>query len=163
MNQAESTPRYQNASALRQLAAAFYDGLLLLGILILAFALTVPLTSRGLIAIDSPLLGIYLALICFLFFGWFWTHGGRTLGMRVWHIKLVRHDGTRVSWVQALFRFLTALPGWGLMLFISIRLYLPPENKYDLLLFIISICWVIADHWKNSWRDRITRTKVIQT
>ena len=174
MNQAEPAPHEQRANVLRQLAAAFYDGLLVLAILFLASALTVPLTSRGIIAIDSPLLGIYFFIVCFLFFAWFWTHGGKTLGMRIWHIKLLRQDGRPVSWTQALARFISALPGWGLFLFSIIHLYVPAEYQFSLfaswlkglheiLLFFISLAWVVADHWKNSWRDRLTRTKIILT
>jgi len=173
MNQTESAPHEQRANVVRQLAAAFYDGLLLLAILFLASALTVPLTSRGIIATDSLFISMYIFVVCFLFFGWFWTHGGKTLGMRIWHIKLLRRDGTPVSWAQAFARFITALPAWGLFLFSLIHLYVPAEYQfslfaswlkgYEVLLFFISLAWVVADHWKNSWRDRLTRTKVILT
>ena len=174
MNQTESTPQRPGANALRQLAAAFYDGLLLLAILFLASALTVPLTTRGIIAIDSPLISLYFFVVCFLFFGWFWTHGGRTLGMRIWHIKLLRRDGTPVGWAQAFARFLTALPAWGLFLFSVVHLYVPAEYQFalftgwlqgwhEILLFLFSLAWVIVDHWKNSWRDRVTRTRLVLT
>ncbi|WKE64722.1 RDD family protein [Gallaecimonas kandeliae] len=58
--------------------------------------------------------GYLLACVlgCFL---WFWTHGGQTLGMRAWRLKLQNADGTPVRLGQALVRALTGLLGLGLL------------------------------------------------
>ena len=37
-----------------------------------------------------------------------WRHGGQTLGMRPWRIRLTRGDGGVPSWPQALIRVLVA-------------------------------------------------------
>jgi len=58
--------------------------------------------------------------ITFVFFGWFWTHGGQTIGMRAWKIRLVDYQAIEAdvlqnpSWVQALKYYLLALVSWSI-------------------------------------------------
>jgi uncharacterized RDD family membrane protein YckC len=99
---------------MRRLAAIVYDGLLLSGILTINTALVLGLVilifGSDFTKIHSPLCGnqcfsMYLSLVCFLFYGWFWTHGGQTLGMRAWRLKLQQPGGHCVSWWRAFLRF----------------------------------------------------------
>ncbi|MDG4597992.1 MAG: RDD family protein [Candidatus Contendobacter sp.] len=99
----------------RRLAAILYDGLLLSGVLIgatgLALALVVAVIGDDAFKVHNPLAGnpffqTYLFLICFLFYGGFWTHGGQTLGMRAWRLRARGRDGRGIGWWQALLRFL---------------------------------------------------------
>lgn len=103
------------ASLPRRLAAIVYDALLLLGVLIgataLVLGLTVAVVGGAAFRAHNPLAGnpffqTYLFLVCFFFYGGFWTHGGQTLGMRAWRLRLQRRDGRGVNWWQALLRFL---------------------------------------------------------
>lgn len=55
-----------------------------------------------------------LVLAIFFYFGWFWTHGGQTLGMKTWKMKLCSKDGKPVSWKQALVYFLAAILPLGI-------------------------------------------------
>lgn len=102
------------AGLLRRLAALFYDSLLIIALL---FVATIPptLINGGAIHTDetfkSLALAIYLLIIWFLFYGWFWTHGGQTLGMSAWHIKVITVDGGTLSWRGAGIRWSTALLG----------------------------------------------------
>ncbi len=106
---------YQSRSGLlRRLAAIIYDVILLSGILIINTAMVLGLVififGSDFTKAHSPLCGsqcfsIYLSLVCFLFYGWFWTHGGQTLGMRAWHLKLQQTSGQCISWRQAFLRF----------------------------------------------------------
>lgn len=101
---------YLHPGLLRRLAAIFYDAILLLAIIMICF-IPVPLLPdpfRAALA-GKLLLQGYILLILFLFFGWFWTHRGQTLGMRAWRLKVVSHDGTAVSWLSAARRFFLAL------------------------------------------------------
>ena len=71
------------AGFFRRLGAMVYDSFLLMGVVIVAF-LPVPLVDLAApgalwIKLLKP---VYLLLVCYLFFGWFWTHGGQTLGMK---------------------------------------------------------------------------------
>lgn len=53
---------------------------------------------------------LFIALILspLLFFGFFWTHSGQTLGMQAWRIRVQNADGSAISWRQSLLRFGTA-------------------------------------------------------
>jgi uncharacterized RDD family membrane protein YckC len=99
----------------RRLAAIFYDSLLLLSVL---FVATIPLvfvpdSLRGSSGVRLAVQA-YLLVVSYLFFAGFWTHGGQTLGMRAWRLRLVSSDsGQGVSWTQALRRFLAAILSWA--------------------------------------------------
>jgi len=93
------------ASLLRRLGAIVYDTLLLFAVLFIATALVLPLTEGTAIPAGHPLFSLYILVICFLFYAWFWTHGGQTLGMRAWKLRLQQHSGAAVTWTQALLRF----------------------------------------------------------
>jgi uncharacterized RDD family membrane protein YckC len=87
-----------------------------------------------------------------VYFVWFWTHGGQTLPMKTWHIRLVAADGTPIKTGRAIFRYLLAwfwlLPGlslakalhahgWLLLLFPAanmaiwaLTVYLDPQRQF---------------------------------
>ena len=99
----------------RRLGAIIYDGLLLAGVLFgataLALVVAVAIIGGEGFKAHNPLTGnpffsTYLLLVCFFFYGGFWIHGGQTLGMRAWRLRLQRRDGQGIDWRQALLRFL---------------------------------------------------------
>lgn len=51
-------------------------------------------------------LQVLLFVVVGQYFVWFWSRHGQTLAMRTWHIRLVTHDGTRLSKARALARYL---------------------------------------------------------
>ncbi|MEJ2743996.1 MAG: RDD family protein, partial [Gammaproteobacteria bacterium] len=77
----------------RRLAALLYDSIVVIAIAFTAtnIYLMVYHASVGLAphALDPTFLQTTLfpliVLASVAFFTWFWTHGGRTLGMRAWH------------------------------------------------------------------------------
>lgn len=100
----------------RRLGAVVYDGLLLTGVLFattgLALGLTVLVLGSESVKAHPPLIGnpffqTCLLLVCFSFYGGFWVHGGQTLGLRAWRLRLQRRDGGNIRWQQALLRFLS--------------------------------------------------------
>ncbi len=107
----------------RYIAAVFYDVLLVMAIFFIATALLLPFNQGE--AIQAPILyPIYLFSVGFVFYGWFWTHGGQTLGLRAWKLRLINNDGTDISWQQALNRYLIASLSWmGMGLGIFWRLW----------------------------------------
>ena len=160
------------ASARRQLTAALYDGLLLIALLLIAVAITIPLTQAGIISPNSPLLSVYLLSICFFFYAGFWVRGRQTLGMRVWHISIEQLNGKAITWRQAAIRFLTGLPAWGMLILGLIRLSVPDQIQteyfvawlmaiHPIILLGIACIWLVIDHSKNSWRDKLSETHII--
>ena len=128
----------------RRLMAIFYDIFLLTAILFLATAL-VNATNSG-EAIDQEknyifFLDIYLGSIIFFYFGWFWTHGGQTLGMKTWKIKLIDKNSQFIGWKQVVIREMTAVISW---LFLG-----------------LGFIWSIFDKNKRSWHDITSKTTLI--
>ena len=120
----------------------FYDGLLLIGLLFIA---AIPLTLLPETLKTSPgarlVIQGYLLLVCALFFVWFWTHGGQTLGMRTWRLRLVSDDGGPVRPGQAARRFLTA--------------------TLSLACLGLGFLWVLIDREGLAWHDRLSKTRLI--
>ena len=126
----------------RRLAAMFYDSLLLFALLMLAATPVVMLAGGADSAlIRSPLYFLYLYGISFGFFGWFWTRGGQTLGMRSWKLQLVREDNRPPGWQEAFFRYLLA--------------------TVSLLLFGLGFIWILFDKQKLAWHDIQSKTRII--
>lgn len=47
-----------------------------------------------------------MLLSAYLFFAWFWTHSGQTIGMQAWKIKIQNRDGSAIGYKQSLIRVL---------------------------------------------------------
>ncbi len=133
-------------SLLRRIAAIFYDcwlvaALWLLGTIVDTFI-------RAGMGIESGqgsflLLQIYFVVAPALFFGWFWTHGGQTLGMRAWRLKVVADDGGALTMKQALIRYLGAC--------------------LSLLAVGLGYLWVLIDKQGLAWHDHLSRSRLVIT
>jgi uncharacterized RDD family membrane protein YckC len=99
-------------SIFRRLAAITYDLLLLIAVLFLATLITLPLQENDYFQSSSWGYKVYLFFVSFLFYGWFWTRSGQTLGLIAWKIRVANSDGENVSWEQAFIRFTTAIFSW---------------------------------------------------
>ncbi|MFC1665823.1 RDD family protein [Pseudomonadota bacterium] len=136
-------PSSAPAGLARRLGALFYDLCLLTGIIFFA-GLPLPYLSNT--PIDATLLKsltqVYLLGVIFLFFAWFWTHGGQTLGMRAWKIKLITKNNTQVSWKIAFYRFCT-----GILTLCSGGL---------------GYIWMLVDKEGCTWQDRLSSTRFIR-
>lgn len=108
------------ASFLKRLMAVIYDGLISVAVLLVtAWVYTLiagymigwdkygSMAEEGLIEAE-PTLTFVLFLVLYLFFGYFWTRTGQTLGMQAWRIRIQNLNGVSVSWTQALRRYVTA-------------------------------------------------------
>ena len=128
----------------RHLAAMAYDGLLLCAVLMLA-AIPPVMLAGGAAALQispwHPLFSLYLLVVAFLFFGWFWTHGGQTLGMRAWRLRLTDQAGRPVGWRRAGLRFAAA---W-----------------LSLLPVGLGFLWALLDREGLSWHDRLSGTRLL--
>ncbi len=145
-------PHLQRAGLLRRLAALGYDSLLLLAVLFIATALVLPL--HGGVAIrHNPFFSSYIFFTCFLFYGWFWTHGGQTLGMRAWKLRLQRDDGGTITWWQALARFLLASL-WLLPLLYA-RKFLGLDYKLSLLIGLIFLFLLLLTRLHERYSDTV--------
>ncbi|HAD32473.1 MAG: hypothetical protein CMH20_07695 [Methylophaga sp.] len=89
-----------------------YDSMLLVSVLLVAAAVAVALNGGEAIGANNPFFFVYLLGVAFIFYGWFWTHGGQTLGMRAWRVYLISGQNTGINWQQAFLRFMVGLFSW---------------------------------------------------
>ncbi len=108
----DANTQYTRPGLLRYIAVMFYDSLLLLAVLFVATAMLIALNGGQAIHSGNPFFLLYLLFVSFMYFGWFWTHGGQTLGMKSWRVQLVCQSQQSVSWTLALIRFAVALLSW---------------------------------------------------
>lgn len=119
-----------------------YESLLLLAVLFLAGFVFVGLTHDATSGAMRLIFQVYLTGVVAAYFIWFWLHGGQTLAMKTWHLRLVGIAGQPVSLRQAILRFVVALPG---------------------MLSGISVLWAFFDRDRQFLHDRLAKTKIIQT
>lgn len=96
---------------LRHLAALLYDGLLLASIYFVLTAILIAFRGGEAFSPAHPGYSLLLIVTGLGFFGWFWTHGGQTLGMRAWGLQVQSLNGMPCQWQQALLRGIWALLG----------------------------------------------------
>jgi len=103
----------------RRLLAILYDTLMVICVVFIAWQPMPLLPSENWPGWLSQGIGLsYLFIITFGFFGWFWTHGGQTIGMRAWKIRLVDfqslgHTVANPTWLQALKHYLLSFVSWA--------------------------------------------------
>lgn len=129
------------ATLFRRLAALVYDAFLVTA-LAFAFTFTVVIPRGREIEPGTPWFGLALVGIAVAFYAWFWTHGGQTLGMQAWRIRVTAADGGPVRWPQALLRFFAA---W--------LAALPAGLGY---------VWMLLDRDRRTWHDRLSGTRTIR-
>lgn len=112
-----NNPLSQPASLRRRFAAILYDAFLIVALLMLV-ATPAVLLNGGVLHDGTPageikngLFLIYLLCWTVAFYTWFWTHGGQTLGMNAWKIRITGNNGRAITWKQAVIRCLSACLG----------------------------------------------------
>jgi uncharacterized RDD family membrane protein YckC len=135
-------PEPQRASVLRRLTSMLYESLLLAAVLAVGFLF--PEVLLGMLTGRAALPGVALAhfvAVAGLYFVWFWLHGGQTLAMKTWKLRLVdAASGGPLRPLQAVLRFLAAWPSVCLG---------------------IGILWVFLDPDRQFLHDRIAGSRLI--
>jgi uncharacterized RDD family membrane protein YckC len=97
------------AGVARRLASGLYEGLIVLAVVFIAALPFSYLFGDATHGWKRHLLQAWVFGVVGVYFGWFWTHGGQTLPMKTWRLRLLRQDGGAVRAPQALHRYLLAL------------------------------------------------------
>lgn len=142
-NNTRSTDTERNAGLFRRLFAIMYDAFLLTAILFIVTGIATILNQGKAIEPEDrfyPLFVSIVFLLIYLYFAWFWTHGGQTLGMKTWRMRLVAIDDSQISWMTAAIRLIAALLSWGL--------------------FTTGFLWSLLDSRKRCLHDIISRTEL---
>lgn len=125
---------------MRRLGAILYDTLLLGGVVFAATLVALPFNGGSAFTAGQYGFSIYLLSVSFIFFGWFWTHGGQTLGMQTWKIRIYSDTGAPLTWKQSLVRFLASILSWATL--------------------GMGFLWVIASPTKRAWHDLLSGTRI---
>lgn len=141
-----------------------YEAMLLFGVIFIAgWLFSTLLQQRSAIYLRSEL-QYWLFLVLGMYFVWFWTHGGQTLAMKTWHIRLVSAEGNRVQFWRAVMRYLLSwlwfLPG-------LILAWAAHAKGWSLALIpLLNLALWAATAFTNSDRqflhDRLAGTRLIQ-
>ena len=119
----------------------FYDSILLSSVLFLATALVLPFNEGTAISSGNNVFSIYLFAVSFAYFGWFWTHGGQTLGMRVWRVRVLAKQGNTLTWKHAALRFAGAIVSW--------------------LPLALGFLWMLWSPERRTWHDQWSDTELV--
>lgn len=105
-------PRLPRAPSIsRRLASALYDALLLLALVFIATWPFIAFFGDSTHGWRRNVLQAWIVLVAGAYFVWFWTHGGQTLPMKTWGIRLVAADGHPPGTARAIHRYALALLG----------------------------------------------------
>lgn len=151
----------------RRVICLIYETFILLAILFIASLIFHLIYSDTSTPFFKPLFQCYLVLIMGYYFTWFWTHGGQTLAMQTWKIRLISNDGKPVSKQQAIVRFLCTLI--GILSFVIIDQILPFSFASTFQLILISLLifgsgfiWALFDQDHQFLHDRLAGTRIIK-
>lgn len=134
---------------LRRSASFLYDCLLLIAVFFIVTTALVLLNDGE--GIQHPLFYLLLWIIGGMFFDGFWRHGGQTLGMRAWHLRLVPDSGQEhaTQTMPENDRKIGASHTWK-------------RYFFGTLLFGIGFLWAFVDADERTANDRLSRTKIIK-
>lgn len=147
----------------RRLASMIYEAMLLFGVLFVSGWLFSTLLQQRHALYLRSILQDWLFLVIGIYFVWFWTHGGQTLAMKTWRIRLVTADGKNVGIKRAIGRYLLAwiwiLPGLALAWTLGAKnwmlVMIPLAN---VLLWALTI---YIDPERQFLHDRIAGTRIV--
>lgn len=139
------------AGFLSRFLAFLIDGIALsvvswvLSLVVVPFMGAADTTDSGLLALIAGGVALILAVILFFlqffYFGWLWSRNGQSLGMRAVNIKVLRHDGARLSFLRAALRGTVGYWISG-------------------LIFGLGFIWAAFDSHKEAWHDKLFDTGV---
>jgi uncharacterized RDD family membrane protein YckC len=158
---------YSTPGFWRRTICLIYDLLLILAILFIASFIFHFIFSDTQAAYFKPLFQFYLFIIMGYYFTWFWTHGGQTLAMQTWKMRLVSADGRSLTKKQAVARYLFSLT--GIFFFVVVN-YLFPINfisyqqlaLVSVLIFGSGFIWALFDPDHQYLHDRLAGTRIIK-
>ncbi len=134
-----------------RLLALVYDFFPALALWILAsaaFTLGFSLAGHTVRQNIAPFSGLQwlLWLVCWLLAGLYavlsWRHGGQTLGMRSWRLRVIAADGGRPSLSALMLRYAV--------------------GSVSLLLAGAGFWWAWVDRDRLTWHDRVSKTRVLR-
>jgi uncharacterized RDD family membrane protein YckC len=126
----------------RRFLSLVYETLLLAALLWCAALLFGAIEIEAASSHGRALFQAYLLLVTGTYFTWQWTHGGQTLPMKTWRLRLVSVSGGAIGARLAWLRYAIALAGT--------------------LAGGIGFLWALADRDRQFLHDRLAGTRVVR-
>lgn len=156
---AEIVIKYAAAGWWRRFLSFWYEALLLAAIMLLLQAVSqflfqqasgLPVTALTDLPWPRALNSVWLLVWVFAWFALCWRHGGRTLAMKAWRMRLIMVSGGRPTWPAILIRFVVAGVCYGP----ALPLWVLAFHAHDWLLpaWLASACLFVPFIW--AWFDR---------
>ena len=147
----------------RRLAAMLYESILLFGLLfVTALIFGTLMQQRHALFLRRELQAVVI-FVMGLYFVWFWHHGGQTLAMKTWRVRLVANDGRPVSFARACMRYILSwlwvMPGFLIAALIGAKgwmLALIPGANVALWAAL-----AFADPARQFLHDRVAGTRLV--
>ena len=159
-------PRLQTPSLWCRLACFIYEGVLLFGVVMIAGYLFSSLTQQRHALQGRHALQAFIFVVVGIYFGWFWSHGGQTVAMKAWHLRLLDRNGQPVSQARALTRYLLSwmwfMPALAVVWFSGIR---SPMMTFAVLgLGVVAYAGLALLHpSRQFWHDVVCGTQLVSS
>lgn len=141
-----------------------YESVLVFGVVFIAGYLFSTLSQQRNGLTHHNILMVWIGFVLAVYFVYFWTHGGQTLPMKTWRLKVVDRFGASVTTGRAIARFALA---WLWVL--------PPLALHPVFGFAVpTTLWILAG-WAVLWagavfldpsrqflHDRMAGTRVVR-
>jgi uncharacterized RDD family membrane protein YckC len=148
----------------RRMAAFVYEGVLLFGVLSLAALAYGLLTDQRHALVGLHGLQAFLFLVLGLYFTWFWSHGGQTVAMKTWHVRLLSKDGQPVgtarAWLRYVLSWLWFMPALAGLYLAGLR----GGGSVTLALFAGALVYALLSRFnarRQFLHDLISRTELV--
>jgi uncharacterized RDD family membrane protein YckC len=147
----------------RRLLSMIYEAMLLFAVVFVSGYLFDTLTQSRHALMLRHARQVWLFAMIGLYFVWFWTHGGQTLAMKTWRIRLADPQGRSLTYSRAVLRYLLlwvfVLPtlalvylldvqGWAAITALMVALMLPPF-------------YALFDRDRQFLHDRLLGTRIV--
>jgi uncharacterized RDD family membrane protein YckC len=148
----------------RKLAAFIYESIMVFGVIV-AVSIIYQITIQTFFQknyFSKINLQIIVFFILGFYFTWFWKHGGQTLAMKTWKIKLKTNSNQYLSLFEAWKRYFLC---W---IWVLPPLYFCKYTRSVFLYFIFIISWIIIyafssklNRKKQFFHDIFCQTKIV--
>ena len=135
-----------------------YEGILLFGVAFIAAYLFLALTQSK-HPLPYPIrqvFQLYMFGVIGTYFVWCWRHGGQTLPMKTWKMRVVCATGAPLSLGRAWWRYTLAWAG----VLPALALYALGQ-KWALALTLLPLLWPLIDRERQFLHDRLAGTRII--
>ena len=142
----------------RRLASMLYEGILLFGVAFIAAYLFLALTQSK-HPLPDPIrqvFQLYMFGVIGAYFVWCWRHGGQTLPMKTWKMRVESATGEPLSRGRAWWRYTLACAG----VLPALTLYAFGQ-KWALPLTLLPLLWPLIDRERQFLHDRLAGTRII--